>query len=74
MCTKMPKANKSSAREEAQVSTQQEANETSQEELPSSDQESDSEVTFNPSRQQPPSGTKHVHAIYRRSKDGLDSE
>ena len=35
------------------MSTQQEANETSQEELPSSDQESDSEVTFNPPRQQP---------------------
>ena len=46
----MHKASKSSAWEEAQVSTQQEANETSQEELPSSDQESDSEVTFNPPR------------------------
>ena len=49
----MPKASKSSAREEAQVSTQQEAHETSQEELPNSDQESDSDVTFNPPRQQP---------------------
>ena len=49
----MPKASKSSAWEEAQVSTQQEAIETSQEELPSSDQETDSEVTFNPPRQQP---------------------
>ena len=49
----MPKASKSSVWEEAQVSTQQEANETSQEELPSSGQESDSEVTFNPPRQQP---------------------
>ena len=33
----MPKATKSSARVEAQVSSQQEANETSQEELTSSD-------------------------------------
>ena len=49
----MPKASKSSAREEAQVSAQQEANDTSQEELPSSDQETDSEVTFQPPRQQP---------------------
>ena len=60
----MPKTSKSSAQEEPQVSTQQEANETSQEELPGSDQESDSEVTFNPPRQQP-----HVYAIYRRSQD-----
>ena len=44
----MPKASKSSAQEEAQVSSQQEAIETSQEELPSSDQETDSEVTFKP--------------------------
>ena len=44
----MPKASKSSAWEEAQMSAQQEAIETSQEELPSSDQETDSEVTFNP--------------------------
>ena len=44
----MPKASKSSASEEAQVATQQEANETSQEEPPSSDQETDSEVTLNP--------------------------
>ena len=49
----MPKASKSSAWEEAQESSQQEANETSQEELPSSDQDADSEVTFNPRRQQP---------------------
>ena len=49
----MPKASKSSAHKEVQVSTQQEAIETSQEELPSLDQESDSEVTFNPPRQQP---------------------
>ena len=44
----MPKASKSSAREEAPVSTQQEANEISQEELPSSEQKTDLEVTFNP--------------------------
>ena len=44
----MPKASKSYAQEEAQAFTQQEAIETSQEELPSSDQETDSEVTFNP--------------------------
>ena len=49
----MPKASKNSAWEEAQASSQQEANETSQEELPSSDQETDSEATFNPPRQQP---------------------
>ena len=52
----MPKASKKSAQEEvqeAQASTQQETNETSQDELPSSDQESDTEVTFNPPRQQP---------------------
>ena len=49
----MPKASKSSAWEEAQVSTQQETNETSQDELPSSDKGSDTEVTFNPPRQQP---------------------
>ena len=46
----MPKVSKNSAWEGAQVSSQQEANETSQEELPSSDQETDSEVTFNPPR------------------------
>ena len=49
----MPKASKSSAQEEDQVSAQQGANETSQEEFPSSDQETDSEVTLNPPRQQP---------------------
>ena len=49
----MPKATKSSAQVEAPASSQQEANETSQEELTSSDQETDQEVTFNPSRQQP---------------------
>ena len=48
----MPKATKSSAWVEAQVSSQQEANETSQEQLTSSDQETDQEVTFNPPRQQ----------------------
>ena len=47
----MPKATKSSAWVEAQVSSQQEAHETSQEELTSSDQEIDPEVTFNPPRQ-----------------------
>ena len=51
--TKMPKASKNSAQEEAQMPTQQETNETSQDELPSSDQESETEVTFNPPRQQP---------------------
>ena len=49
----MPKATKSSAWEEDQASSQQEANETSQEELTSSDQETDPKVTFNPPRQQP---------------------
>ena len=49
----MPKASRNSAWEEAQMSTQQETNETCQEELPSSDQESETEVTFNPPRQQP---------------------
>ena len=51
----MPKASKKSAQEEVQepqVSTQQDTNESSQEELPSSDQESDTEVTFNPPRPQ----------------------
>ena len=52
----MPKASRKSAREEvqeAQVSTQPDTNESSQEELPSSDQESDTEVTFNHPRPQP---------------------
>ena len=44
----MPKATKSSAWVEAQVSSQQEAHEISQEELTSSGQETDPEVTFNP--------------------------
>ena len=52
----MPKASKKSAREEvqeAQVSTQPDTNKSSQEDLPSSDQESDTEVTLNPPRSQP---------------------
>ena len=52
----MPKASKKSARkevQEAQVSIQPDTNESSQEELPSSDQESDTEVTFNHPRPQP---------------------
>ena len=49
----MPKATKSSAWVEAQRSSQQESNEISQEELTSSDQETDQEVTFDPHRQQP---------------------
>ena len=44
----MPKATKSSAWVEVQATSQQEANETSQEELTSSDQETDPEVTFTP--------------------------
>ena len=44
----MPKATKSSAWVEAQASSQQEARETNQEELTSSDQETDKEVTYNP--------------------------
>ena len=53
----MPKASKKSVREEvqeaqAQVPTQPDTNESSQEEIPSSDQESDTEVTLNPSRPQ----------------------
>ena len=47
----MPKATKSSAQVEAQASSKQEANKTSQEELTSSDHETDPEVTFNPPRQ-----------------------
>ena len=51
----MPKASKKSVWEEvqeaqAQVSTQPDTNESSQEEIPSSDQESDTEVTLNPPR------------------------
>ena len=42
----MPKASKKSDWEEAQVSTHQEINESSQDELTSSDQESEAEVTF----------------------------
>ena len=49
----MPKATKSSAQVDGQASSQQEANETSQEELTSSDQVTDQEVIFNPRRQQP---------------------
>ena len=49
----MPKATKSSAWVEAQASSQQDTNEISQEELTSSDQETDPEVTFNAPRQQP---------------------
>ena len=44
----MPKATKSSAWVEAQASSHQEADETSQEEFTSSDQETDPEVTYNP--------------------------
>ena len=47
----MPKATKSSAQVQVQASSQQEAHETSQEELTRSDQETDPEVTFNPPRQ-----------------------
>ena len=52
----MPKASKKSAWEEvqeAQVPTKPDTNESSQEEIPSSDQESDTEVTFNNPRPQP---------------------
>ena len=69
----MPKASKSSAQEEAKVSTQQEANETSQDKLPSSDQESDIEVTFNPPRQQP-QVVPSMFMPYIEGPDGLDSE
>ena len=53
----MPKASKKSVWKEvqeaqAQVSTQPDTNESSQEEIPSSDQESDTEVTLNPPRPQ----------------------
>ena len=47
----MPKATKSSTRVEAPVPTQNELNESSQEELSSSDQEHDPEVTLNSCRQ-----------------------
>ena len=47
----MPKANKSSAQVEASVPTQEEPIESSQEELSSSDQEQDTEVTLNQPRQ-----------------------
>ena len=51
----MQKASKKSAQEEvqeAQVPTQPDTNESSQEEIPNSDQESDTEVTFNHPRPQ----------------------
>ena len=56
--TKMPKASKKSAWEEvqgaqAQTSTQSDVNELSPDEIPSSDQESETEVTFHPFRPQP---------------------
>ena len=47
----MPKTTKNSAQVEAQVSSQQDAYETSQEEITSSHQETDPEVTFIPLRQ-----------------------
>ena len=47
----MPKANKSSAQVEAPVPTQEEPVESVQEELSSSDQEQDTELTLNPPRQ-----------------------
>ena len=54
---KMPKASKKSAQEEvqgaqAQASTQSDVNESSPDEIPSSDQESETEVTFHPPRPQ----------------------
>ena len=70
----MPKASKGSAREEAQASSQQEAIETSQEELPSSDQETDSEVTFNPHRQQPQVVPSMFMPYIEGPKIGLDSK
>ena len=73
----MPKASKKSAWEEvpeAQASTQQESNESSQDELPSSDQESDMEVTFNPPRQQPQVVPSMFMPYIEGPKDGLDSE
>ena len=53
----MPKASKKSAREEvpeaqAQVSTQSDVNESNPDEISSSDQESDPEVTLHPPRSQ----------------------
>ena len=53
----MPKASKKSVQEEvqevqAQGSTQPDTNESSQEDIPSSDQESDTEVIINPPRTQ----------------------
>ena len=53
----MPKASKKSAQEEvqeaqAQVSTHSDVNESSQDEIPSSDQESETEVTLHPPRSQ----------------------
>ena len=70
----MPKASKNSSREEAQMSTQQETNETSQDELPSSDQESETEVTFNPPRQQPQVVPSMFMPYIEGPKIGLDSE
>ena len=57
MYTKMPKASRKSAQEEvleaqAQVSTHSDVNESSQDEIPSSDQESETEVTLHPPRSQ----------------------
>ena len=54
----MPKASKKSVQEEvkedqAQGSNQPDTNESSQEDIPSSDQESDTEVIINPPRTQP---------------------
>ena len=69
----MPKASKKSDQEEAQASTHQEINESSQDELTSPDQESEAEVTFNPPRQQQPQVVPGMVMPYiRRTKDGLD--
>ena len=56
--------------EESEVRTSLEDTASSDQEI---DQEPDPEFSFHLSRAQP-SNSKHVHAIHRRSKDGLDSQ
>ena len=75
----MPKASKKSVQEEvkedqAQGSNQPDTNESSQEDIPSSDQESDTEVIINPPRTQPQVIPSMFMPLYRRSQDVLDSQ
>ena len=75
----MPKASKKSAWEEvqeaqAQVSTKSDVNESSQNEIPSSDQESDPEVTLHPPRSQPQVIPSMFMPYIEGPQDGLDSQ